>query len=540
MGHSQSEVFSIDFCLCNSADRIGSYVPFHRLFNKSPSRDFSSCLTDARIARDLAERSKSAAERHRDALATSLRETQAALEALEIAQATAQKAQLESTARLVEIKQKADELTQSEDARFNTLLDSLANSRGLQIKSALDRLADIPKETRHAAYLSRFNNSTEKEDKLSFAVALSSTNSAPTSFLFEALDTADTATFEAICLAFDYAHDSAIESIRNEVKKANSESHWERKTRLSQLALYLQDPAIAEDMTETVARPNPVQRTRFILGFPKLKCDLNRVHSAILKSRSNPLKSGILLAIAQMEPSLFHESEKQRWSDQAKEWLLSQEDTGVHSAALWLLSRWNIQAPDLQPNVSPSKHDQWFVNPLGITMLKVTGGILPDISQERISTTLFRSKNGSAVNDLTRIKSFWLSDQEITNDQFRAYLESSDHLPTELPDRSALTYKKPQSAGTLEGSRAAHIRDPDLVFKFCNWLSRHEQRSPCYLATKKTRIISDKETTIWERLPTANGYRIPMNLNGRLLVAQARHRIGRAVLKKRICLFLHH
>ena len=130
---------------------------------------------------------------------------------------------------------------------------------------------------------------------------------------------------------------------------------------------------------------------------------------------------------------------------------------------------------------------RWFVNSLGMTLLRIPHG-------------RFTRKEGETV---TLTRGFFLSDREVSVRLFQRYV---DDVET----------RKEWSGVDREISRSSEHPVQQVSWyeavMFCNWLSRREGRDACYERTGRREKIPyspEDHYDQWRLLEGANGYRLP-------------------------------
>ena len=144
-------------------------------------------------------------------------------------------------------------------------------------------------------------------------------------------------------------------------------------------------------------------------------------------------------------------------------------DGGTHSAAACALTRWGQVLPEIQAKTNqPAPGREWFVNRLGMTMVRIPAGDF-QMGDRRWTDT--------RTHPVTNSKSFFISDREVTVALFRQFAEqAADDAST--PGLEQLT---DCAGGNTAFSPTTNcpiqqVRWFDAV-KFCNWFSRQHSNS---------------------------------------------------------------
>jgi formylglycine-generating enzyme len=85
--------------------------------------------------------------------------------------------------------------------------------------------------------------------------------------------------------------------------------------------------------------------------------------------------------VGQIAFESLEDDEKERWQNLASEWYVEQSDATTHSAAGWLLRKWEISEPKLSGVEKAVSKRDWFVNSIGATMIKLRPGSTAAVSQ---------------------------------------------------------------------------------------------------------------------------------------------------------------
>jgi formylglycine-generating enzyme required for sulfatase activity len=139
----------------------------------------------------------------------------------------------------------------------------------------------------------------------------------------------------------------------------------------------------------------------------------------------------------------------------------------------------------------------WYVNSVGITMLRIPQGTFVRTDSEDPSAD---------AQSVTITRPFLLADREVTEPQFRQFVDDPDYPDAKKPIRdrpgaTAIPYALTQ--------RPANFINWYEAILFCNWLSETEELEPAYEQTGEKRKVKDAEYDVWRLDREANGYRLP-------------------------------
>ncbi|MEQ1827567.1 MAG: formylglycine-generating enzyme family protein, partial [Pirellula sp.] len=112
----------------------------------------------------------------------------------------------------------------------------------------------------------------------------------------------------------------------------------------------------------------------------------------------------------------------------------------------------------------------------------------------------------SLMKKLERVDEFWVADREVSRGQFELFMSDASYPAKEKPENWEGVYK--QTSPTADHP-AQKVSWYDSVL-FCNWLSLHEGRKPCYERTGEKEQEFGRPTKIdaWRFIPGSNGYRL--------------------------------
>ena len=277
-------------------------------------------------------------------------------------------------------------------------------------------------------------------------------------------------------------------------KAAAQKKRW-HKARLAILALHLKATPLAETMCQLDS--DPTQRTLFIDEFSKWHGDLSALADLLASCDHGPLRSAVALAVGNVPAADFTDEEvKSKWVQMLSKWYRTHSDTSTHSAAGWALRQWKVEPPEIPPSKPHVVNGNWFVNTVGMTMLKIPVGtfIRKDSDPKR-----------AIDQEVTLTRSFVLASREVTRAQFQQFIDDPYYPDKEKP-------KGWPEEWTEDSPRKQHpvqnVNWYDAVL-FCNWLSKKEGLQPPYERTGETHNYGGYGYDIRRPIHDANGYRLP-------------------------------
>ena len=244
---------------------------------------------------------------------------------------------------------------------------------------------------------------------------------------------------------------------------------------------------------------DPSQRTFFIHHLHEWRGSVADYAHSLQETDDPDFQSGLCQALGQIPVTELTADERQALEPVLKDLVSNSPHASTHSAASWALRQWKLVLPKTAAvdQVKPAK--DWYVNPLGMTFLKVPAG-----SFERAAT----DESGKKTL-VTLSRAFWLQDCEVTRTQFETFIADPDCPPAEKSPSWQITEKFSPTAD----HPANGVNWFDAVL-FCNWLSRREGLSPYYEKTGGKEKVKDFRFQMveWDSrrsVPESQGYRLP-------------------------------
>ena len=383
-----------------------------------------------------------------------------------------------------------------------TAVDAVQNNRSVAVPLTLQELQKLPREMVVTELNGRYANA-EPQHKLGLAYARAAYDDVDADYLCSQIQRAVPDEVDNLVTALGQAREASMQAITAVAKQAESEQEWRFKARLAIVALYLEDESIVADMCRIDERPDPVQRTLFIDEFSTWHGNVAPLAASCRTVADGALRSGLCLALGSIPSDRSSDAEKEAWKSVLAEWYETASDNETHSAAAWALRQWGIEAPTLSATSQPSEGRQWFVNSLGMTMLKYQPGQF--VRREESQPNL-------KPQNVTLTRAFFLSDREISVGQFRQFIDDAGYLPEEKPVQWGGTDK---NISPTPDHPVQQVNWLDAVL-FCNWLSRKEGRTVCYERIKMKvkgrnpqKPEEEMEVDDWRLVPDGTGYRLP-------------------------------
>ncbi len=337
--------------------------------------------------------------------------------------------------------------------------------------------------------------SREPSQRLHAAMALAQFGEVDVPFLIASIPQAQAGECDNIAGALRRDQTAAIARLKAQFATATKPND---RFRLSVMALQLGEAEPAKQMLALAADPS--QRTLFI-HFHEWRGNLDDYARLLLETDDADFQSGLCQALGQIPVTELTASERQALEPVLKHLYEHSLYGSVHSVAKWAMQQWKLDVPKTLATDPAKPAKDWYVNPLGMTLLKIPAG-----SFERLER---QAEDGTDKKTLVTLsKAFWLGDCEVTRKQFEAFIADPEYPPAEKPVGWIIRELYcPTADCPVNG-----VNWIDAIL-FCNWLSRREGLSPYYERTgEKQKVgIGDAklEWDVWRSVPEAGGYRLP-------------------------------
>jgi formylglycine-generating enzyme required for sulfatase activity len=381
--------------------------------------------------------------------------------------------------------------------RTQTAVAAMSTARGAVVPRAIEDLENLPRDMVLAELSSRFADSDESRQP-SLAYAMAHFGDVRTQYLVTYIWSAPPDEVDNLVTALRRVNQDAVAEVRRMVDLAPLAWH---QARFAILALHLGESSITQSMLQ-FAR-DPIRRTVFIDTFESWHGDVTALAQLAAGIADGASRSGMCLAIGGMPPKDVTAEAKQAWQPLLSEWYQTQPDPSTHSAAGWVLRKWQLPLPKIAPSRGPVNGHQWFVNSVGMTMLRIPEGAFCRALVRELGTE-------DGVQEVRLTRPFFLSDRETSRALFRQFMDDTDYRHENPKDRSGPTKR----VTTTPQHPIEEVTWYDAA-KFCNWLSRKEGLTPCYRPSGKMMKTwhadtgKESEEELWEPVLEADGYRLP-------------------------------
>ena len=373
--------------------------------------------------------------------------------------------------------------------RAKSLVENVLNARPAEVSYAIAPLMPLKRfAIDHAR--SAFANSTDPQRKLHAAFVLAALDVPDIDYLIDSIGTAAPDDCENLTRSLNRMRDVAISALR---ERLHAEQNPNTRSRIVLTMLYLGDDKAARQVV--ALDEDPTDRTDFILELgSSWYGDLTRADQNLLDTDDPALQSAVCLGIGLIRPERLSYDERARLSTSFRRLFTSSPSCGVHSAVDWALRGWRIPVVN-KSSLRSTPGDSWFVNEIEMTLVRIPAGT------HGISTP------GSSARQFTLNRPLWMSNCEVSVDQFRQYLMDPDpRVPKPRSDFPGLDEIDEGSTPV----RSVQFVDAAL---FCNWLSRKEGLEEVYkIELAPNESAPDDKDQVWRILhhnPHAGGYRLP-------------------------------
>jgi formylglycine-generating enzyme required for sulfatase activity/predicted Ser/Thr protein kinase/tetratricopeptide (TPR) repeat protein len=391
-----------------------------------------------------------------------------------------------STIAAVQLQRRQNALLAAEKRRTVALVDSLLTSAPESVPNILGTLgpdADV------ALPLLRdhFNNpDADRTQRLRAAVGLTALGEPHTDFLLDAVPDARPAESGNLALAFRSARDPDL--VEKLLRRSQEAPDFALRARHAILLLDLDDPRGAQALL--APSPDPTGRSTLIDILPSWHGDLAALPGLLRRSDDEAFRSGLCAAVGRTDPAQLTAEVRRDLTGVLAELYQTAPEGGTHSAAGWMLRRWGVALPTIDPAKGPADGRRWYANGSGLTMIEVPPGAVvftaaPEIRVCQVVT-----------------RPYFLSDCEVSVALFEQFLKDPDYPAKDKPQ----DWPGPdKSVAPLDTCPVNNVNRDDMIL-FCNWLSRREGRTPCYKLYEKPAMVWNRWT--WDQ--NADGYRLPI------------------------------
>ena len=376
----------------------------------------------------------------------------------------------------------------SQNEQIRTAVATMSNLRGPAVPEGLQGLDQFDSDRVVATIRAELPRANAAQ-RLALSYALARYDGPELELLTACIPTVPAAEFDNLLEAFSNAHDIALARLNDAASSPALQTAWRHRARLAILALYLGDPRQIAEMVQPA--PNPIERTILIDEFHTWHGASASLAELVPWLENSDVRYALTLGLSGAEQ--LSDATKQAWTDVFREWYQRQPDAATHAATDLALRRWHDAAglPPVDAPEQPGGDQHWYVNPVGMTLVKI-----PATAQNRFrpSQTDPETATPLAVPD-----SFWMSNREVTVQQFRAFMEDADY-----PQALKANGWRSESHNSRSPNHPVQRTDWFDALLFCNWLSAREGLSPYY------EVYGYGEGASWSVIDESGpGYRVP-------------------------------
>ncbi len=391
-------------------------------------------------------------------------------------------------------------------------VETVSNNRGEVIPYAIEVLQEFPREWVVEELQNRFVDCADTQ-KLPLAYALAHYNIDKVDFLIKQIASAQVSEVDNLVRALAQAPKAStvINLLHSNAKSADSEQNWRFKSRLAIIALRLGDTSLAKEMCRLQAVPT--ERTVFIDTLSQWHGDTTFLAELAVTIEEGTLRSGIALGIGGIEIDAMGTELPQKWQALFLLWYQTANDCLTHSSVEWALRNWKLDLPLIQSSRGPLDARDWYVNSVGLTMLKIPtpGEFRRTIDRSNSVDDQPQNQRDEQIDAQTvRIeRPYMLSDKEISVGLYIKFLNDPDYPVREGTKKNKITdvTNRLRDYSPTDAHPANAVNWFEAA-EFCNWLSDKEGLELCYEPFEK-RNRQGETWTDWRFIRDANGYRLP-------------------------------
>ncbi|MEM7495408.1 MAG: formylglycine-generating enzyme family protein [Myxococcota bacterium] len=233
------------------------------------------------------------------------------------------------------------------------------------------------------------------------------------------------------------------------------------------------------------ADPDPSARTNLWSTLGRWQGDFVELAGFVGSLGDEPFVADLCRGMGMMSTAETSSEVRDAWRPILEQWYTKTTRAETHSAAGWALRQWSLPLPGLQTQKAPKENPGWYVNPAGMTLLRVERG-----------TFLRDYSHPPKPQEVEITRPFYIGDREVTRAQFLQFRDDPVYSEKAKPKNW-----KPVDLGTVAdaiGFPAGGVDWSDAVL-FCIWLSHLEGLEPAYV----------KSDSVWQLNRAADGYRLP-------------------------------
>jgi serine/threonine protein kinase len=395
--------------------------------------------------------------------------------------------------------------------QIRTTIDNLENNLGVTLGTNITTLKNLtnPKNISDVTteLRKRFDTSDNPRHKLALALALAEFGLPDVDFLVENIDMVDPSFSQRYFDALSKDTKLALEVLGRASARCDGVSDFRRKAKVAVVAFLIGDGSVALEMCKAIPKSNQNQLHCFIeelprwgLGSGEGRLNMDRLYSScssIPLEEAAELRAAICIAVRGLSLNLkdgYEQGPARRWVGLVNNWRQTDASAYVRSSSEWLLREWNAEI--ISDQESPPKGSQWFINKVGMRLLRV------DRSAEDSSGDIEDKSDPKAGESL------WLGATEVSRGQFESFF-----FDKSVPQEDKPTYwLGVQAAVSPTVHHPVHNVSRDDAIKFCNWLSKSDGLPVSYkrrLKNPQGGKSPDASSYEWELVPDPRGYRLP-------------------------------
>ena len=385
---------------------------------------------------------------------------------------------------------------ENDERHLLSLIDVVITTDADAVPRAIENLKPFQELARPFLH-NRLNDAAKRTpERLHAAFALAEFGEVETEFLVRNVATATDGECPNIVRALSGSRNVAVNLLHEYSEAASVSKDDKARARMAIVAMHLGDPRAAIDLCAIADNPTP--RRLFEEALVAWNAGLQDIADQVDRADDATLRAAMCLGLGRFSPENMPDEERRTATQFLRASYQYSPDPGTHSAARWALRQWNFELPELDDAKHPSDSRNWYINTVGMTMLRLPAG-------------RFRMGNEKEFEakpiDVTLTKGFYLADREVNVQQFQQFIDDPGLAMSDKPEnwKGHDTRDSPTPTHPVQ-----RVNWYDAIL-YCNWLSRREGRTACYKRTgsKEKSALDNSEYDAWRRNPDADGYRLP-------------------------------